>query len=274
MVTLTNFANKDFETQQKWNTRTARLFGGIDKVLAYGPEDIDKDFLNKNARLLDGQKGFGSYFWKPYIINKALTKVADGDYLVYADSGNVFLKNVAPLIEHMKNRKEDILCFKLPLIEKQWTKRDAFVLMNCDSKEFTETRQVTANFFLIKKTGKTERFIEEYQKFCGDFRILSNAPNSQGLPNYPEFIEHRNDQSVLSLLCKKHDILLEDDVSDYGVFPHKYIHKESYIFDEKAMDTSGNGFKGTILSNRKVHPINYIAKYYVRLLLSKMGIKT
>jgi hypothetical protein len=132
MITLVNFADKNFRSKQKWNTFSAKLFGKFDSVLEYNFSDIDEETLALNKENLKyHNKGAGNYFWKAYIVEKALNKINENDYLMYADSGSFFLKSVLPLVKHMETKNKDILCFRLPLIEKQWTKRDAFLLMNC-----------------------------------------------------------------------------------------------------------------------------------------------
>lgn len=273
MIALVNFANGSFKMQQRWNSKSAVWFGGIQKVFEYSPNDIDQNFIDQNKTLFKHKKGFGNYFWKPYIIQKALNQLNENDYLVYADSGTFFLKNVKHIIKYMEAMEKNMICFKLPLIEKQWTKRDAFLLMECDEKTYTDSRQITGNFIVFKKNKKSEHFIENYLKYCADDRVISDDPNTLGKPNYPEFLAHRHDQSVLSLLCKKDKVLLEGDLSDYGYFPYKYIHKDTYIYDKGALDISKNKFKGSILANRKVHPLKYALKYFVRLFLLKLGFK-
>lgn len=272
MITLVNFANENFKTQQKWNSITAKLLGKVDEVIEFSLENIEEKFLKENKNLLQFSKGFGNYFWKPYIIKKALANIKKGDYLLYTDSGTIFLKSIKPLVKYMELKEKNIMCFSIPLIEKQWTKRDAFLLMDCDQKRFTETRQIVGTYILMKKCKETDIFVNKYSEYCSDNRILSDLPNTLGMPNYPEFNEHRHDQSVLSLLCKKNNVLIEGDPSDYGVFPHMYLHKESYLYDNNALNPDNNIFKGTLLSNRKVHPLKYVMIYFVRLMLSKLGL--
>lgn len=274
MITLVNFADNSFKSKQKWNSFTAKLFGRVDAVIEYGSADIDTNFLELNKELLKYSKGFGNYFWKPYVISKALSVINDGEYLMYADSGSVFLKSIKPLVKHMESVNKNILCFKLPLIEKQWTKKDTFILMDCDFESFADSSQSMGGFMLLKKCKESIDFLSEFQKYCLDERIISDAPNTLGLSNAPEFIAHRHDQSVLSLLCKKHDILVEGDLSDYGVFPHKYFHKKEFLFDIDRLNPENNIFRGTVLCNRKVHPIKYLAKYFIKAIFLKLGIKT
>ncbi len=273
-VGLVNFADKKFRSKQKWNTFSAKVFGKFDYVFEYSSKDIESNILNKNKNSAKyTSKGFGNYFWKPYIINKALDKINEGDYLMYADSGSFFLKSVLPLVKHIKENKKDILCFNLPLIEKQWTKRDAFILMNCDSPNYTDSPQTLATFFLLKKSSKSKLFLKKYQDFCFDSRILSDDPNILG-ENYPEFIEHRHDQSVLSLLSKQNNnVLIEPDMSDYGYFPYKYLKDPKRLYKKELLEIKNNKFKGTIISNRSVNPFIYLIKYFIKRIVLFFGFK-
>ena len=194
---------------------------------------------------------------------------------MYADSGTFFLKSVLPLVKYMETKNKDILCFRLPLIEKQWTKRDAFLRMDCDTEKYTDSTQTLATFFLVKKTKKAIDFISAYKKYCFDSRILSDDPNVLGEENYQGFIEHRHDQSVLSLLSKKDsNVLIEGDISDYGYYPQKYIKNKERLFNNEALDIKNNKFKGTLISNRSEHPIIYLVKYYIKRILLMIGIKS
>ena len=153
MITLVNFADKRFRNKQKWNTFSAKLFGRFDQVLEYRFSDLDEEILSVNKESLKYRnKGAGNYFWKPYIVEKALNKINESDYLMYADSGTFFLKSVLPLVKYMETKNKDILCFRLPLIEKQWTKRDAFLRMDCDTEKYTDSTQT---FFFSKKNKKS-----------------------------------------------------------------------------------------------------------------------
>lgn len=275
MVTLVNFADKKFRNFQRWNTFSAKFFGKFDSVIEYNPTHIDKECLEINKEnLKHSKKGFGGFFWKPYLVNKALQKVNDGDYLMYSDSGTFFIKSILPLVKHLERNQKDILCFRLPLIEKQWTKRDAFLLMDSDTSLYTNSPQILATFFIIKKTKESVLFLKEYEKYCFDSRILSDAPNCLGKENYKDFIEHRHDQSVFSLLCKKYkNSCIEGDISDYGYYPYKYLNNEERLFNVSLLNIKINKFKGTIISNRTQHPIIYLIKYVVKRVFISIGIK-
>lgn len=276
MVTLVNFADQKFRRNQKWSSATAKIFGKVDKVIEYSPEDIDSRYIKENKESVKYKaKGFGNYFWKPYVVNEAIRKIDDGDYLFYSDSGTIFIKSVRPLIKHMEKHQKSIMCFRLPLIEKQWTKRDAFLLMDCDTPFFTDSCQTLATYFIVKKCEESVRFLKEYKDYATDSRILSDDNNVLEMPNYKEFLEHRHDQSILSLLSKKHkNVLIEGDISDYGFFPYRYLFDSRHIYDKNMLENPSNYiFKVIVLSNRTAHPLIYFFKFLVRSFLLKLGIK-
>ena len=44
---------------------------------------------------------------------------------------------------------------------------------------------------------------------------LTDMPNIHGLPNLPDFVEHRHDQSVLTILAKQQGVAIFRDPSQY-----------------------------------------------------------
>ena len=218
MIIAINYANKGFQKAQKLNLSTA-LEWGADKVIGYTPEDIDKDFIERNKDILAAKKGNGFYLWKPYFLNKAYKELKEGDYLIYTDSGSIYINKIQYLIDCMEKEKVDIMVFSLEdkMLEKKYTKRDAFILMGCDSVEYTDTPQTLATYVLFKKSDFVEKFLLEDLEYAQDIRIISENENTQGEPNYPEYIAHRHDQSVWSLMTKKYGVKRFRDPSQYGM---------------------------------------------------------
>jgi len=67
-------------------------------------------------------------------------------------------------------------------------------------------RQRVGGFIAVKKTTKMIDLINEWLRYCGDLRIISDQPNQLGQPNYPGFVRYHHEQSVLSLLSHKYQI--------------------------------------------------------------------
>ena len=165
---------------------------------------IKINFKNKNKDILSRRKGNGYWLWKPYFILKTLKdKLNKGDYLIYTDSGIMYLDKVEKIINFMISKNEDIWAIRTGYIEKRYTKRDAFILLDADSPIYVDTYQYMAGIQIYKKSNFSEDFVERLLNYSIDKRIITDDPNTLGLPNYEGFIGNRHDQTVLSLLTKK-----------------------------------------------------------------------
>ena len=217
MIIAVNYADKSFQRAQKLNSRTARQWGA-DKVIEYGPGDIDEAFRKRNQKILNAPRGGGYYLWKPYVYRKAYDELGDSDYLVYTDSGSIYVNQIQYLIDCMEYEHVPMMIFSLEQerIEKCNTKRDAFVLTGCDEAKYTDTPQSIGGYFVCRKNPKVEAYLDEVLQYAQDIRIISDQPNVMGLPNYKEFTDHRHDQSVISLMSKKYEIKRFRDPSQYG----------------------------------------------------------
>jgi hypothetical protein len=206
VIVLLNYANWRFQESQAKNSATGREIGGFDRVHSYGPQDIDRQFASKHRLILRQRRGGGYWLWKPYFIHRTLAELADGDLLFYCDAGAHFVASIQPLTELCERVRQDVIPFELPFRESDWTKRDAFVLLGCDSPPFTDTPQRLASFSLWKKTTGSMLLARQWLELAQDERVLTDLANQCGLPNYPGFQGHRHDQSLFSLLTKKHGL--------------------------------------------------------------------
>lgn len=231
MIIAITYGDQLYEKAKRFNCRMA-LKHGADKVIAYGPDDIAEDYKQKNFHIWNQRRGGGYWIWKPYIIYKTLCEMQDDDYLVYTDAGAVFIDSINYLVRTMEEAKTDIMAFCLPYPERWYTKRDAFLLMECDSPHYTETRQNLSGYILLKKTERTKRFTNEYLQYVQDDRIVTDIPNQLGMPNYEGFRGHRHDQSCFSLLCKKYGVQSFRDPSQFGnnkaEFSEDVLYRSNY----------------------------------------------
>ena len=221
MIIAVNYADKKFQRAQKLNSETARRWGA-DRVIEYGPDDIDASFRRRNQEILDAPRGGGYYLWKPYFYRKAYDALDEGDYLVYIDSGAVYVNRIQYLIDCMEHENVPLMIFSLERerIEKGNTKRDAFVLTGCDEPKYTDTPQSIGGYVVCKKAPEVEAYLDEVLGYAQDIRIISDRPNVMGLPDYAEFTDHRHDQSVISLMSKKFGFKRFRDPSQFGQVNH------------------------------------------------------
>lgn len=218
MIIAINYADEGFRKAQKLNLETA-IRWGAEKTIAYTPEDIDEDFRKRNKDILSVSKGNGLYLWKPYFLNKAYKELRQGDYLIYTDAGSIYVNKIQYLIDCMEQEHTDIMVFSLQneMLERKYTKRDAFVLMDCDAPQYTDTPQSVGGYVILKKSDFVEKFIAQDLEYAQDKRMITEQDNTQGLPNYPDFVAHRHDQSVWSLMVKKYGLKRFRDPSQFGL---------------------------------------------------------
>lgn len=211
-----NFAHNRYLKSQEYCSNSAKQVG-FDEVISYKDVDIDQEFKNKNSHIFSKERGYSYWLWKPYLIHKTLQTMNDGDLLVYSDSGSVYQNSVQPLIDKILIDKHGVLSFELKgLIEKDYTKKDTFVLMSLDEPKYTDTSQREATYIWLIKNDFTEKLIEEYLNFAQNENIITDLPNITG-KNYDSFKDHRHDQSIWSLLCKKYEIEPHRLISQHGL---------------------------------------------------------
>ena len=209
------FATPDHMSFAEANMKSALEVGRFDTAKIYTMNDIDDYYKAKNTHLLQYKRLAGYAVWKPYIIFKRLLEIEDGDILCYNDSKYIWLTNVRNMETQLLNGKNIGVYLNKPNsgthIEKQWTKGDAFVLMNIQFNEFgndvKNTSQVWSGYILLRKEFNPIRFIGEWLTYNQDPRIASDSPTKIA-PNDPIFTENRHDQTILSLLCKKWGITM------------------------------------------------------------------
>lgn len=90
MKILVNYADEKYKKAQHVNSWTGRHIAGFDKVIEFGPEDVEESYRINNKEIFNYTRGNGLWLWKPYLINRVLSESSDGDIIFYADSGSFF----------------------------------------------------------------------------------------------------------------------------------------------------------------------------------------
>jgi len=153
------------------------------------------------------KRGYGLWIWKIFLINYILEQIQFNDILVYSDAGCFFeakyIGELEKLIEKLSNEDFDNIALQLPLIEKDWSKMDTIIACNCYYPEITETGQLIGGIQIIKKTPEIIELSRKAYNIALNIHLLDDSPSNS--PNATGFQEHRHDQSIMSLLRKKHN---------------------------------------------------------------------
>ncbi len=224
MKILINYGDEKFKKARKLNTWTGKHIAKFDKVYSFTPEDIPQAYKEKCKDIFSFARGNGLWLWKSYLILKVMEECEDGDYIFYVDSGAFFLRNVDTIIDSM-SQNEKIWVSDCPLLESCFTKPKCFELMGCNEENYKVTNQIQATFFLAVNCPETRTFVKEWNYYSEKLEVISPLGGLDLTHNRRNgFVAHREDQSVLSLLCKKHGIEAHKDPSQRGKYPETFYN--------------------------------------------------
>mgnify|MGYP001269792970 CR=1 FL=1 len=207
------FADKKYKLQQFNLCLYAKELNQFETVSDYSKESdlIKTSFYNENKEIFDQERGCGYWLWKPFYILKKLEEIDDGDIVFYADCADVFMPQLIPFLRGEFDTC-DVILLQGAYKNKDWTKRDCFVMMDCDSEEYWDHNQLEAGIGFFKKTAKTIEVVNEWLEYCKNPHILTDAPNQSGYHNFPSFQDHRHDQSILTNIAIKHNLRIENEL--------------------------------------------------------------
>lgn len=213
-----NYADAGFKKAQHFSSWAAKHWGRFDEIIEYGPDSLDPEFCIRHKDILAQKRGAGFWIWKPYIIMKTLERMDEGDYLVYCDAGAFLIKSCDYIFDGMKNG--DVWVSDIPLIEREWTKPALFDEMGVvDNDYILNGNQMQGSIIGIRKSDASMAFVKKWDELCCKPDLLwpMRSDEPHGL-----CLAHREDQSILSVLCKTQGIKAHRDPTQYGRIPEKY----------------------------------------------------
>ncbi len=208
-----------YSSGQYWLAQRALCMSGkthgVDRCISLSRKDLVKTyFYSTHRKILDQARGGGYWLWKPYFILETLKQLQENDVLIYADAGIIFRKSIRPLVE-LTSGEQAVAIFYNDVIASHYTKRDVFVALHCDEPSYHNTPMIHAGLQVYRKTAKSIEFVQEVFDWCLRDRLITEEPNTLGLPNLPGFIEHRHDQSIFSVVAHKRKMTLFADPTQY-----------------------------------------------------------
>jgi hypothetical protein len=214
-IHLVTYATPRFRHRQwilGWSAKANRV---ADTVTHWTPEKLLKaGFEDRCKDIKLTERGSGFWAWKPFIIDAKLREVPEGDLVFYCDVGRRYpfkqlSGTVAPFLEWMAVHHQDFmpgLCIPWKGPMALWTKRDAFVLTGMDHSEIHQGTPIQASFSIWRAGAASRAFAAEWLEMASRRELISDDPSHCGIPELPDFHDHRHDQSLLTLCCLKHGI--------------------------------------------------------------------
>jgi hypothetical protein len=246
----------------------------IDFILNYKKSIIDPEFQKNNKFILDRKLGAGLWLWKPYIIYETLKNSEEGSIIVYLDSAFKIKKDIKNFLDHIIDN-DILLIHDHDRKNGAYIKGDSFALMNCDNESCRNFPLIFGGMIIVKNTELSRKFILNWLNSMQNLNILEGGEYIK--KNYPEYLWHHFDQSVLSLVYhnnkEKVKLIEWNDILDYFIWFHRKPSKSSpskhyySIYGSDPLinfNKQGKSLPSTSLLN--IPPIVYIRKKIIELM--------
>ena len=247
-VYLCSFASPDLKLSVNRFIKQAHELKFYDEVKVFDWKDLSSEKKKQMKSIFNkGQKrlyGYGS--WKAEIILTYLEKIPKNSILQYSDIGCVFNPNGrGKLKEYIQiTDKVNLLAFKYSdpkfdikdkykfqiYYENQYTKADAWEYFNIDdNSDILKREQVWSGTMFFKNNIYAKEILNNWKKALNVTSLIDDSSSQK--KNHSNFIEHRHDQSIFSLICKKENIFcLSASECEWAEFENKKIwsHLKNY----------------------------------------------
>lgn len=218
-IRFITYGDRGFIKSRARITNEAKKLNFFDVLTTYTEKHVSKIKCFKTAmktpsfaKVYNHPHGGGYWMWKPLVILEELEKMKDEDILFYSDAGLTIpnkpntVKKFKEYKDVVNNHETGICTWRNIHIESKWTKADVFDHFNVlDKPEFHSTRQCSGGRLVIRKCDKSVEIIRAWWNTAVDHpHLFSDQPSK--IPNFDNFIEHRHDQSIWSMIAKLYNV--------------------------------------------------------------------
>jgi hypothetical protein len=179
----------------------------------YGPADpVVRALARQHPSIMREKRGAGLWLWKPAIILDALGSVPDGDVVIYTDAGMDIVSNPNRLIRLVDSHPIALFGHspgsqgKPRHLQRHWTKRDCFVLLDADTPQYWDQPQLIGGIQIYRNGPQARAFVAAWLEACSDPRVMTDGGHVTGKDNFEGFVAHRHDQSILTIMAVRHGI--------------------------------------------------------------------
>lgn len=210
-ISFISYGDKTFISSKERILQEVKDMGCFNgEIKFYTPEDLSSEFKEAVGDVLNEKRGGGFWTWKPYVIADMLSRLNDGDILVYADAGcslqpagvprlNEYIAMISP------QTNKSILAMRLREHKvKQWTSTPIFEYFSQPlNGEIANSNQVLAGVIICRKCPESEQVIKKWLEIAKTRSdLFTNIYNEESKRSNPDFIENRHDQSIWNMLVQ------------------------------------------------------------------------
>ena len=218
-----------------------------------------KNFISENRAKKYTSKGFLWYTWKPWVLLRTIIDLKENEVFVYLDAGTEVPRegknNFKILIELARNN--GTFFFRNPQIIRDYTRPEVLGFFSSDTIDF-DINQIAAGVLFIRNDFQTRELLREWCRL--------SMFNNGYLFDDEGYVNHRHDQSVLSIIIQKYKF----HVTDYPIwFPRiDYLSRELFFYPIHTLRNSNKFSQLDILYLMAKIPNRFwiIIKYNERVL--------
>jgi len=220
---LCSFASDDLKKSKMRFLKEANAMNIYNDIKIFSFTDLFEVKKKQiNGFFQKGQKRlFGYACWKPEIILSYLNQIPENSILQYSDIGCSFnyhgLKRLHEYCEIVDQKNILVFQYKKPdfkvnenikfqiYYEFQYTKADAWHYFNIDNNsQILKTEQVWSGTMFFKNNFYSKKILSEWNNLSKINHLFDDSSSNK--KNHTNFIEHRHDQSIFSLICKRENV--------------------------------------------------------------------
>ena len=218
-ISFISYGNDTFKESRERIRKEAEQMGCFNgQIKLYTPDDLSHDFKAAVGDVLNEPKGGGYWTWKPYIIADMLSKLNDGDVLVYADAGCTLqvagvprLKEYINMISPKSNKS--VLTMRLldgtangpgGFLLKKWSSTPVFEYFKEPfDGEIANSNQILAGVIVCRKCKESEKVIGRWLEVAMTRPdLFTDKYNEESKKSNPEFNDNRHDQPIWSMIVQ------------------------------------------------------------------------
>lgn len=216
--------SEDFRAAARRVGAEAEASNCFEKVFVVTDRDHEpfiSSFIKKNQSFIkNSPRGFGLWSWKPYFIDHFLKEIPQGSSLMYLDSGSHLNLKSVDCVQKLERYfdlaiQRGIFAMQIrdgqfgddfsDLTESTFTTKSLAKRIGL-TQEHLSSNQIESNFLIANNSPRPRRVIREWLKLSKmrSHKFLLDPDTTSN--TFPNFYEHRHDQSIFSGLLKKHGI--------------------------------------------------------------------
>ena len=220
----------------------SRMF---DIIIGITDSNLKQDipFWETHGTFLESNKrGYGYWLWKPYLIMETFKKIPENDIVVYVDTGIKIRNNISDLLNNLAQK--DIVLFGSMFKIRSYTKRDLLRFLNMDNAETLNSQQIQGGIIIVRNTKYSRQFINKWLELSQNEQLITDIPSEN---EYPDFINHRHDQSIISLLALQ---------NQQNIIFVPFEEKHRYFYHHRRRNTNFIPLviDGTLLIEKNIDP--------------------